>query len=150
MDTRRTVTVAMPEVLLLALGSAARAAGCSPSDYLRAVLRGALDRTPARLRSEEEVIQRAVNLSADWVELQRRLRAAGFVLRRAPEGGLAVYSWPIERAILPLKALGLGEADLTLRYGTRFPAEAPRQTAVSPIPRPACTFPRRRRNVRVA
>jgi hypothetical protein len=150
MDTRRTVTVAMPEALLLALGSAARAAGCSPSDFLCAVLRGALDRTPARLRPEEEVIRRAVNLSADWVELQRRLRAAGFVLRRAPEGGLAVHSWPIERAILPLKALGLGEADLTLRYGTRFPPDAPRQTAISAIPRPAGTIPRRRRNVRVA
>ncbi len=150
MDTRRTVTVAMPEALLLALGRAARAAGCSPSDYLCAVLRGALDRTPARLRPEEEVIRRAVNLSADWVELQRRLRAAGFVLRRAPEGGLAVHSWPIERAILPLKALGFGEADLTLRYGTGFPSDAPRQAAFSSLSRPAGTIPRRSQNVRVA
>lgn len=150
MDTRRTVTVAMPEALLLALGRAARAAGCSPSDYLCAVVRGALDRTPARPRSEEEAIQRAVNLSADWVELQRRLRAAGFVLRRAPEGGLAVHSWPIERAILPLKALGFSEADLALRYGTRFPPDAPRRAAVSSLPSPAGTIPRRSQNVRVA
>lgn len=126
MDTRRTVTVDLPEALLLALGRAARSAGCSPSDYLRAVLRGALDRTPARLRTEGEDILRAVNLSADWLELQRRLRSAGFVLRRAPEGGLAIHSWPVERALLPLRALGLGEADLTLRYGTGFPADAPR------------------------
>ena len=150
MDTRRTVTVDLPEALLLALGAAARAAGCSPSDYLRAVLRGALDRTPARLRPEAEVILHAVNLSADWVELQRRLRAAGFVLRRAPEGGLAVHSWPVERAILPLRGLGRGEADLTLRYGAGFPADIPHPTAVSAIPRPAGTIPRRRRNVRVA
>ena len=126
MDTRRTVTVDLPETLLLALGRAARAAGCSPSDFLRAVLRGALDRSPARLRSEEEEILRAVHLSADWVELQRRLRSAGFVLRRAPEGALAIHSWPIERPLLPLGALGLGEPDLTLRFGNRSPTDAPR------------------------
>jgi hypothetical protein len=130
MHTGRAVTIDLPEALLLALGQAARAAGCPPSDYLRAVLRGALDRTPARLRPEEEVIRRAVNLAADWVELQHRLRGAGFVLRRAPDGALAVHSWPVERPLLPLAALGLGEADLTLRFAAGFPADVPRRIAV--------------------
>ncbi len=150
MDTRRTVTVALPEALLLALGRAARAAGCSPSDYLRAVLRGALDRTAARFRPESEVILCAVELSTDWVELQRRLRAAGFVLRRAPEGGLAVHSWPVERAILPLGALGVGEADLMLRYGSRFPVGAPGPTALPGAAPQGGRNPRHRPKVRVA
>jgi len=146
MDTRRTVTVDLPEALLLALGQAARAAGCPPSDYLCAVLRGALDRTAARLRPEADRIRLAVDLSDGWVGLQRRLRAAGFVLRRAPEGGLAVHSWPIERPILPLQALGLGEADLTLRFGARFPADLPRPVS---LPRDGRN-PRRRVKARVA
>lgn len=131
MDTRRTVSIDLPDVLLLALGKAARAAGCSPSDYLRAVLRGALDRTPARLRPEGEEVLRAAHLASGWVELQRRLRGTGVVLRRAPEGGLAVHSWPLESALMPLKALGLSEADLVLRYGAAFPAEA-RHPATAP------------------
>lgn len=126
MDTRRTVSIDLPESLLLALGRAARSAGCSPSTYLRAVLRSALHRTPGRIRSEDEKILRAVYLAADWVELQRRLRAEGFVLRRAPEGLLTVHTWPVERALVPLHALGLGETDLTLRFGAGFPADAPR------------------------
>ena len=89
MDRTRTVTIDLPEALLFALGQAARTAGCSPSDYLRATLRAALDRTPARLRAEDEAIRHAVHLARDWLDLQRRLRAAGHVLRLAPEGGLA-------------------------------------------------------------
>ncbi len=54
MDQTHAVTIDLPEALLIALGRAARTAGCSPSDYLRAALRGALDRTPARLRAEDE------------------------------------------------------------------------------------------------
>ena len=126
MDTRRTVTIDLPESLLLALGRAARSAGCSPSSYLTALLRGALHRTPGRIRSEEDRILRAVHLAPDWVELQRRLRAEGFVLRRAPEGLLTVHTWPVERALVPLRALGLGETDLTLRFGAGFPADAAR------------------------
>lgn len=125
MDIRRTVTIELPDALLLALGQAARAAGCSPSDYVRAVLRGALDRSPARLRPETEEILQAIHLAQDWVDLQRRLRARGHVLRRTADGGLAVHSWPVERAILPLSAIGLGEADLTLRFGRAFPADVP-------------------------
>lgn len=136
MDIRRTVTIELSDALLLALGRAARAAGCSPSDYLRAVLRGALDRTPARLRSEAEEILQAVHLSQDWVDLQRRLRAQGLVLRRTADGGLAVHTWPVERAILPLSAIGPGEADLTLRFGRAFPTDVPRAAALPSAMRP--------------
>lgn len=134
MDTRRTVTIDLPEPLLLALGRVARAAGCSPSAYLRAALRSALDRTPGRTRTEEEEILCAVHLAADWLDLQRRLRTLGFVLRRAPEGLLTVHTWPVERALAPLHALGPGEVALTLRFGAGFPADMPRGL---PHPRPA-------------
>ncbi|MFN6951532.1 MAG: hypothetical protein ACK4NE_02920 [Albidovulum sp.] len=125
MDTRRNVTIDLPETLLLALGRAARAAGCSPSDYLRAALAAALEPRPARPVSAEGRILHAVRLAADWVDLQHRLREAGFVLRRVPGEGLTLHTWPVERAVLPLSALGFGETDLTLRFGVGFPADAP-------------------------
>ncbi len=121
MDRTHTVTIDLSEALLIALGNAARNAGCSPSDFLRAALRGTLDRTPARLRAEDDVILHATHLARDWLDLQRRLRAAGYVLRRAPEGGLAIHSWPLDHPIMHLEQLGLSLAGLVLKYRAAFP-----------------------------
>ncbi|MBC7143078.1 MAG: hypothetical protein H5U18_13140 [Rhodobacteraceae bacterium] len=126
MDHSHAVTIDLPEVLLIALGQAARAAGCSPSEFLRATLRGALDRTPARLRAEDEVIRHASHLARDWLDLQRRLRAAGYVLRRAPEGGLAVHSWPLDRPIMRVEDVGLSLAGLVLKFRAPFPGDVRR------------------------
>ncbi|MCB2117032.1 MAG: hypothetical protein KDE00_12225 [Rhodobacteraceae bacterium] len=132
MEPCRTVTVDLPESMIAALGRAAALAGVGPSDYLRAVLRGALDRTPARLRSREEEISRARHLSSGWVGLQIRLRALGCVLRRGSDGDLVLMSWPIERPLMHAAQVGLGLAALTLQFGTGFPAEADRKPARLP------------------
>ncbi len=123
MDHTHTVTIDLPKALLIALGQAAQATGCSPSDYLRATLRAALDRTPARLRAEDEVIRHAAHLARDWLDLQRRLRGAGYVLRQAPEGGLAVHSWPLDRPIMRVEKLGLSLAGLVLKFRAPFPGD---------------------------
>lgn len=123
MDNTHAVTIDLPEALLIALGQAARIAGCSPSDFLRATLHAALDRTPARLRAEDEVIRHAVHLARDWLDLQRRLRGAGYVLRQAPEGGLAVNSWPLDRPIMRVENLGLSLAGLMLKFRASFPGD---------------------------
>ncbi|MGB5837594.1 MAG: hypothetical protein WBH14_11130 [Albidovulum sp.] len=109
--------------LLMALGHAAETAGCSPEAYLRAVLHTALDRSPARIRPEDEVIRRALHLSQTWIELQQRLRKAGYVLRCAPEGGLAIHSWPLNQPIVRLDALGLSQAALVLKFQAGFPGD---------------------------
>ena len=138
MDRTRTVTIDLPEALLFALGQAARTAGCSPSDYLRATLRAALDRTPARLRAEDEAIRHAVHLARDWLDLQRRLRAAGHVLRLAPEGGLAIHSWPLDRPIMRVEELGFSLAGLVLKFRAPFPGDLRHHRPVSAsTPRPA-------------
>ena len=86
-----SVSLDLPDDVLAALGNAADAAGCQPSDYLHAVLRVILADAPARAGGEEEVIRREIHQSSDWLELQRRLRTRGYVLRRVPDGGLAVH-----------------------------------------------------------
>ena len=58
----------------------------------------------------------------DWPDLQKRLRKAGCVLRLVgPAGELMLCSWPHERPILPLTALGGSRAMLALRFGGDFP-----------------------------
>ena len=116
------VTFELSKDILLALGQAAQMAQTSPSDYLRAVLRTALETSPIRLRGEDEVIRLAITLASDWLDLQYRLRAAGYVLRLS-EAGLRLHSWPRNRAILPIENIGHSLAGLVLRFGAPFPGD---------------------------
>lgn len=118
----RPVTLALDTDMLVALGRAARAAGASPSDYVRACLARAL---ADKAGSAEAALRLALAQAEGWVDLQGRLRRAGFVLRQGvdggADGGLTVHSWPRERPLMPLSALGISTAALTLRYGAVFP-----------------------------
>ncbi len=125
------VTVEFSKDTLLALGRAAQFARTTPSDYLRAVLRTALERSPVRLRGADDVIRLAIVLASDWLDLQSRLRAANYVLRLSDERGLCVHSWPRNQVILPIEDIGHSLADLTLRFGAPFPGDvAPKRRSV--------------------
>lgn len=119
----RSLSVDLPDDVLAALGNAADAAGCQPSDYLHAVLRVVLTDAPARATGEEEVIRTAIHRASDWLDLQRRLRSKGYVLRRVADGGLAVHTWPRDKAIRRLDDLGYSLAGLVLKYGATFPGD---------------------------
>lgn len=123
MTQMRSLSVDLPDDVLAALGNAADAAGCPPSDYLHAVLRVVLADAPACATGEEAVIRTAIHRASDWLELQRRLREKGYVLRRIPEGGLAVHTWPRDKAILRLDDLGYSLAGLVLKFGATFPGD---------------------------
>lgn len=123
MTHMHSISVDLPDDVLAALGNAADAAGCRPSDYLSAVLRVVLADAPARNDGEEELIRQAIHRSADWLGLQRRLRAKGYVLRPTPGGGLAIHTWPRDRAILSIEDLGYSLAGLILKYGAAFPGD---------------------------
>ena len=129
-----SVSVDLPEDVLAALGNAADAAGCRPSDYLNAVLRVFLADTPSRGGGQDEVIRTAIHGATDWLDLQRRLRSKGYVLRRVPEGGLAVHTWPRDRAILRIEDLGYSLAGLVLKFGAAFPGDlsAARRARLAP------------------
>ena len=118
------VTLDLPEELLCALGHAASRAKCPPSDYLRRAL-GALlgDRPPGPGDRVRQAL--ALALAHDWLDLQRQLRASGHVLRFCGGGGLVLNSWPVERPLMPLAALGYRAEDLVLRFGAAFPTDLP-------------------------
>jgi len=61
--------------------------------------------------------------AADWLDLQSRLRRAGYVLRRDPAGDLMLHDWPLNRPLLPMADLGHGMTALTVQFHAPFPAE---------------------------
>ncbi len=85
------IAIDLPETLLRALGQAARAAGVTPSDYLRTTLAAALG--GATTPSATDTVQRIIAAAKDWLDLQRRLRGAGYVLRRTEADHLILHDW---------------------------------------------------------
>lgn len=59
----------------------------------------------------------------DWDDLDRRLRAKGYVLRAAG-GGLALHDWPAGRRICKASELGFSYARLMRRFGAPFPGHS--------------------------
>lgn len=123
------IAIDLPEALLRSLGHAARAAGVTPTDYLRTALAAALG--GATKPSAADTVQGIIATSDDWLDLQRRLRGAGYVLRRAEAGHLILHDWPLNRPVLPLADLGHSLAALTLRFHAPFPTDV----SVAPTPR---------------
>ncbi len=126
------IALDLPEDILRALGSAARAAGMTPTDYLRLTLAAAL--CSASKPAPDMIVRRLIATSEDWLELQGRLRGAGYVLRRAETGELMLHDWPLNRPLLPLEDLGDSLGGLTLRFGAPFPTDvAPSAAARRPV-----------------
>jgi len=59
--------------------------------------------------------------AVNWLDLQRRLRARGFVLRLDGAGGLYLHVWPSDRRLLPVEALDHSLESLSLHFRAVFP-----------------------------
>jgi hypothetical protein len=57
----------------------------------------------------------------NWLDLQRRLRARGFVLRLDGAGALYLHVWPSDRRLLPVEALDHSLESLSLHFRAVFP-----------------------------
>lgn len=134
MGTRR-VELDLPDDILLALGRAAGTAGCLPSELALGLLRDALIRGPTNVHRPEALVADAVRLAKGWLDLQARLRRAGFVLRASAAAGLWLHTWPDDRALCPAADAGMALDALTLRFGAPFPGGSRRIAG----PRPAAT-----------
>lgn len=125
----RTVTLRIPEDTFLAAVRAARAEEQSLADLMRAALSqhlaemgGAPEDPVVALRRD---LRRIFAAASDWVDLQRRLRATGFVLRDR-DGTLWLCAWPRERALAPLARFGTTPEELSALFRAPFPAYGPR------------------------
>lgn len=135
MQHRRDIRLTLEAELILAIGRAARVAGCTPSELVAAVLAErflpALPRCPANPPpAEPGHVGALIGAAAGWIDLQQRLRAAGYVLRRDAGGDIGLHSWPQDRPLVPLAALGWTAEALALRFRAPFPGDVGAARAV--------------------
>ena len=65
---------------------------------------------------------RIIKAAPGWLDLQRTLRREGLVLRLSECGqSLQLHSWPEDRLLMPLSALGLTLEGLCLHFRAPFP-----------------------------
>jgi hypothetical protein len=123
MPDDRSVTIRIPEALLAAAIRAARAEEMTAAEFIRAALTDRLADPAGEGDPAAEigrVLRRQFAEAGDWPDLQRRLRAKGFVLREAA-GELWLFTWPVERRLVRLERIGPGREDLTLHFRAPFP-----------------------------
>lgn len=125
MEQERSVTIRMPEALLSSAFRAARVEEMSAAEFIRTAL---ADRV-AELGGDGKrdaigIIRRALRRdfsgARDWVDLQWRLRRQKLILREH-EGKIWLFTWPVEKKLMPLTRLGISDEDLTLLYRAPFP-----------------------------
>mgnify|MGYP002078730129 CR=1 FL=1 len=151
MSKDRTVTLRIPEALLAAALNAARREEMTTPDFIRAAIadRVAEFGGPARdpLAALRRRLRRDFAAADGWVDLQRRLRGQGLVLRAREAGEVWLHTWPVERRLVPLARLGTTREELVVLYRAPFPADGREAPKPKPAERPAARlfpFPGRR------
>lgn len=139
-DEMRQVTVALPAGMIAAIGRAARARGLPAGDVVCQALAAALALPPG----SDAAVASAFAQANGWLDLQARLRAAGFALRLGPGQRLDLHDWPANRWLMEAELLGQSLARLTLRFRAPFPGLGPGDGPVPALPptRPAVAAPR--------
>lgn len=115
----RLVTMRLPQGLIDKIAALAHAGGKPPADVIRQALREGLSQADGKPSVHE--VKQLISEAGSWLDLQIALRRSGFVLRLHAENRLAVHSWPQDRFVLWLSALGPDYGDLCLRFRAPFP-----------------------------
>lgn len=136
MTLHRLVSLRLSDNVIDALGRAARVQGVNPADVVRALLEAALVgaeacavRAPGASFAQ---VQAALSAARGWLDLQTRLRGAGFVLRLSDAGALTLNSWPADRALMPIEALGGSLPALCIRFHAPFPGAVSARAIAAP------------------
>ncbi|WP_372840537.1 CopG family transcriptional regulator [Phaeovulum sp.] len=137
MTQHRLVSLRLPDTVIDALERAARVQGRSPAEIVRALLEAAVaGADPVSLRAMSgsfAQVHTALAEARGWLDLQARLRKAGFVLRLSDEGALTLNSWPADRALVPIDTLGSSLPALCIRFRAAFPGAVPMRERALPL-----------------
>jgi hypothetical protein len=132
MTQHRLVTLRLPTDLIAQIEAAARLQEETPAELIRRALADALREAPTAVqKSEMAVISAAFDRAQGWLDLQARLRKAGFVLRLDGER-LGLHEWPSDRFVLWIEEIGHSLAELMLQYRAPFPGALTRRAGLAP------------------
>ena len=70
--------------------------------------------------------------ASNWLDLQRRLRSRGFVLRLDAAGGLYLHVWPSDRRLLPIEAMDHSLESLSQHFRAVFPGASAHKWVARP------------------
>ncbi|WP_157617147.1 CopG family transcriptional regulator [Thioclava pacifica] len=139
MKQHRLVSLRLPLDLIDQIGREAHALGLSPAEMARQALRRGLAPEPEEVGEaaptmlpEMVAVHEALDRASDWLDLQKRLRRAGFVLRAGTRGAISLHDWPANRFLMPLDELGTSPAELVLRYRAPFPGRTTHSDPLAP------------------
>ena len=142
MTQDRLVTLRLSTNLIATIEAEARRREISAAQMIRLALADGLRRRgpddPPRggnYLSRPSLIAATFDAASDWLDLQRRLRAEGLVLRQSDESWgaearIALHDWPGNHFLMWLDETGQSLAELTMRFRAPFP-DPPRRTAIT-------------------
>ena len=131
MTQSRLVTLRLPTDLIAKIEAAARLHEETPAELIRRSLAEALRETPSAVqKSDMMVISAAFDKAQGWLDLQTKLRKAGFVLRLDGER-LGLHEWPSDHFVLWIEEIGHSLAELMLQYRAPFPGALTRRAGLS-------------------
>ncbi|ADE86438.1 hypothetical protein U717_15090 [Rhodobacter capsulatus R121] len=132
MTQHRLVTLRLPTDLIAKIEAAARLQEETPAELIRRSLSDALREAPSVVQKNEmAVITAAFDKAQGWLDLQAKLRKAGFVLRLEDER-LGLHEWPSDRFVLWIEEIGHSLTDLMLQYRAPFPGALTRRAGLAP------------------
>lgn len=137
MTENRRINLTLPRPLLDTAARVATARRQKLGDFLQGAIQSAtVQERERRIISATRTI--AADLAAEfdraanWLDLQRRLRARGFVLRLDAAGGLYLHVWPSDRRLLPVEALDHSLESLSQHFRAVFPGASAHKWVARP------------------
>ncbi len=131
MTQNRLVTLRLSTDLIAKIEVAARLHEETPAELIRRCLGEALRETVSPVpKGELALLSSAFDKAQGWLDLQAKLRKAGFVLRLDGER-LGLHEWPSDRFVLWIEEIGHSLAELTLQFRAPFPGALSRRAGLS-------------------
>ncbi|WP_139327825.1 MULTISPECIES: hypothetical protein [Rhodobacter] len=131
MTQNRLVTLRLPTALIAKIEAAARLQEETPAELIRRALSDALTEAPSVVpKSDMAVISSAFETAVGWLDLQAKLRKAGFVLR-LDDDRLGLHEWPSDHFVLWIEEIGHSLAELMLQFRAPFPGALTRKAGLA-------------------
>lgn len=137
MTENRRINLTLPRPLLDSAARIATARRQKLGEFLQGAIQSATTqdrerRITSAARTIAAELAAEFDGAANWLDLQRRLRSRGFVLRLDAAVGLYLHVWPSDRRLLPVEALDHSLESLSQHFRAVFPGASTHKWVARP------------------